>query len=257
MTSTATLMRAVSRPLPLEGAANVRDLGGYPIAGNPRHVTARGAFLRGDDLSALSAQDVASLTAYGLSLDIDVRSARELGEAPDVFENPADADGVRYASVPLLDGMNSAGFEGPLPSSLEEIYRVLLDADAYGLARVMELMAAETGAVLFHCSAGKDRTGVIAMLLLKLADVADEDVVADYAASAGYMEARFRAQRTALAKRGIAAPDFLFASEPETMKRTLIHLARRYGSAEHYLLEAAGVNPASVAIIKNRLQGGL
>ena len=241
MTSTATLMRAVSRPLPLEGAANVRDLGGYPIAGNPRHVTARGAFLRGDDLSALSAQDVASLTAYGLSLDIDVRSARELGEAPDVFENPADADGVRYASVPLLDGMNSAGFEGPLPSSLEEIYRVLLDADAYGLARVMELMAAETGAVL----------------LLKLADVADEDVVADYAASAGYMEARFRAQRTALAKRGIAAPDFLFASEPETMKRTLIHLARRYGSAEHYLLEAAGVNPASVTIIKNRLQGGL
>lgn len=104
MTSTATLMRAVSRPLPLEGAANVRDLGGYPIAGNPRHATARGAFLRGDDLSALSAQDVASLTAYGLSLDIDVRSARELGERPTSSRTPRMRTVCAMQACPCLTG---------------------------------------------------------------------------------------------------------------------------------------------------------
>ena len=102
MTSTATLMRAVSRPLPLEGAANVRDLGGYPIAGNPRHATARGAFLRGDDLSALSAQDVASLTAYGLSLDIDVRSAWE--RRPTSSRTPRMRTACAMQACPCLTG---------------------------------------------------------------------------------------------------------------------------------------------------------
>lgn len=237
----------VSRPLLLTGAKNVRDLGGYPTGNG---ATAQGVFLRGDGLSALTEEDISALAQYGVRRVVDLRSGMELQRQPDPFGNVPE---IAYDSVPMLDQMNSSGFQGQLPASLSELYCALLDGDAASIGRVMKLLAEEEGAVLFHCTAGKDRTGVIAMLLLDLAGVSEEDIVADYGVTETYMAAKFEAQRAAAAAAGFDLPDFLFRSQPEEMRRTLEHLHTAWGSAEAYLTGPAGCSSELIARLREKL----
>lgn len=112
------------------------------------------------------------------------------------------------------------------------------------------------GCALFHCRAGKDRTGVIAMLLLGLAGVADEDIVRDYAATQRFLGRGLRAQRIAvsvLLRR--RAPRCLFEAIPEEMELTLAHLHECYGSARAYLREVAGCSEELLACLTARLRG--
>ena len=96
----------------------------------------------------------------------------------------------------MLDRMNSNNFEGPLPSCLFEIYSGCwmsppeISAESWCL-----WPESGRGACLFHCTAGKDRTGVLAMLLLDLAGVSGESILADYSMSEVYMEEIFSPQR--------------------------------------------------------------
>ena len=236
----------VSKPLPLEGAKNVRDLGGYPAAGG---FTAGGAFLRGDGLHSLTPRDIRALEDYGVRLVIDLRSQMEAERQPDPFTGSGL---IKRVHVPMLDRMNSNNFEGPLPSCLFEIYSGLLDESARDIGRVMVLMAGERqGACLFHCTAGKDRTGVLAMLLLDLAGVSGESILADYSMSEVYMEEIFSPQREMM--RRLHLPDFLLRSPADQMARTLEFLRENYTGARKYLLCQAGCSPEIVKTLSSRL----
>ena len=115
----------------------------------------------------------------------------------------------------------------------------------------------QDGCTLFHCRAGKDRTGVVAMLLLGLAGVSDEDIVADYAATQRYLGRGLRAQRVAvsaiLCRR---ASRCLFEAIPAEMELTLEHLHERYGTVREYLEGCAGVSVAVLDRIAHRLRFG-
>jgi len=107
---------------------------------------------------------------------------------------------------------------------------------------------------VFHCTGGKDRTGVVAAVLLRALGVGDDEIVADYALSATFLEPRLREHRRTLARRKLA-PDviaYLTSSPPGRMVAMLRELDRRWGSTETYL-QSIGVGDALVGRVRERL----
>lgn len=237
-------MISVSAPLPLEGAYNVRDLGGY-LTGAQRPVQ-KGRFLRGGSLSHLTPKDQEFLLKYGLNAIIDLRSPFEVQRDPD-----PDC-GVPVYSFPLLDSLNSQDFQGALPESLSQMYIELLDRCAPVFAGIFQTMSEIPGCVLFHCTAGKDRTGLCAMLLLSLAGVPDETIIADYAASDAYLKEIILHQRLSLQKSGITVNENLLHAFPDHMRTALDHLRRRYKTAGAYLA-GAGLTDKEIRTLSRRL----
>lgn len=190
-------------------------------------------------------------TVYKSLLDNEGASIRRVLEALAgvVDVGSAGASGAGCAEVP---GVGSAERSG---AGCAEVPGAGL-AGAPSAGSVGASGAPGVGCALFHCRAGKDRTGVIAMLLLGLAGVADEDIVRDYAATQRFLGRGLRAQRIAvsvLLRR--RAPRCLFEAIPEEMELTLAHLHECYGSARAYLREVAGCSEELLACLAARLRG--
>ncbi|MCD7744960.1 MAG: tyrosine-protein phosphatase [Lachnospiraceae bacterium] len=238
----------VSEPLQLDGAKNVRDLGGYPTKSG---MTANGAFLRADGLQNLSDNDLEKLAEYGVCRVIDLRSEREKEYMPDRVGNMA------YFHVGMLDQMNSKGFKGQGPESMYALYQSLLDYSAEQIGTVMHLLAeVKEGAALFHCTAGKDRTGIITMLLLELAGVPKESIIADYSVTETYMKDVFARQKEQAAANGIEIKDYMLQSKPEDMDRTIEYFHQKYSDAETYLVDFCRCSREDVESIRHRLLNG-
>jgi len=163
----------------LEGAHNVRELGGFPVKGGG--MTQYHRFLRSDWLWQLSEADRAFLYDYGVRAVIDLRDPSEVAREPDVAIGP----GVVTANYPLLaldisnERLVKEAFEERRPGFCD-FYDLILAARE-NIARCMRfIIDAPEGCVLFHCMAGKDRTGVLALLLMSLAGCDKWDCVASY-----------------------------------------------------------------------------
>jgi protein-tyrosine phosphatase len=157
---------------------------------------------------------------------------------------------VRVHHVPLFDGERSTG--GKLP--LDQIYLLLLRVARAPIARAVALLAECGEPALYHCAAGKDRTGLVSAVVLGALGVRDEDVVADYAATRAGLEgivARLRASDAYQYVFTELPPDTLHA-EPATMERVLAEARREHGSMRDYLL-AAGVAGDTLARLEDRL----
>ena len=176
--------------IPLQHAFNVRDLGGYPAADGK---TVRWhTLLRGDSLTSLSPEDWALLYQYGVRTVIDLRSSAETAAHPDHCP-----DGVGYLHCPLQTEADAPSrtqcgdtdVHAFARSMLEGYCEIVRDeAPLVAAALSHTVRALQSGAVLFHCTAGKDRTGVLAALLYLLLGVAEEDIIADYQVSFTYNE---------------------------------------------------------------------
>lgn len=235
---------APTRRLPLAGAKNARDLGGYPCPGG---TTRWRAFVRSDNPGALTPEDIAYLQAYGVNASIDLRHPDECLRSPSSL---ASAPGFVYHPVSVNNEFTDLDFEGDVPGSMSGFYIALMDKAPEAMARVFRLMAEAEGGVLFHCAVGKDRTGLVAMLLLQLAGVGDTDIVADYAVTDIYMKEIFDAQAAAFKNDHV--PDYVLRSKPVSMHRTLAHLHQRYRDAAGYFA-AIGLTEAEIALLKDRL----
>ena len=229
--------------LPLEGAHNVRDLGGYPCKDG---ATRFGVFLRSDYPSAKSSNDINTLMAYGISTCIDLRAEDERAKYPPTLQGVENFENFH---VSMTDDMNSTNFEGDLPGSMSGLYISLLDNSRGEVCRVMKIIAAAPRGVLYHCAVGKDRTGVISMLLLKLAGVADGDIVADYSVTDIYMREILEAHIKEITDREV--PKYLIRSRPDSMWRTLEHFNATYKNIDEYLL-GCGVTAAEIEAIRKR-----
>ena len=221
------------RHLHWDGCANVRDLGGIGTRG--RRIR-RGAIVRADALDRLSAAGWAALEAHGVRTVIDLRNSDELGE--DVAPRPP---GLTMHHLPL-DGVEDMEFwqdwHGRPEFGTPIYYRPFLDHFPERTAAVFTAIArAEPGGVAVHCGIGRDRTGLIAILLLALAGAGPEEIAADYALS----EARvpFGQIGTFYEDRGIAAADVIAALLAEL-------------DVEAYL-RAAGVSEDDLEAIRARL----
>jgi protein-tyrosine phosphatase len=158
---------------------NARDLGGYPTLDGG--VTRPRSLLRADDLAQLSPEGLQALLDYGVETVLDLRWPEETASAPNPVSQLA---GVRYIAVSLLaDTPNEWGALGGYCAK-EHWNCAVLERMQPRLREALAIIAAAApGPLLFHCVAGKDRTGIIAALMLALADVIPSAIAADYAAS--------------------------------------------------------------------------
>jgi protein-tyrosine phosphatase len=241
------------RRIELDGPANFRDLGGYPtLDGRLR----RGRVFRSDSLSRLSTDDVRELVdGLGLVTVVDLRAGHEVET---YGHGPLGSHGVVVHHLPIADETRAEHVErppdapDPATMTLDEIYVLMLDRYADRFVRVLRALADERShPIVFHCAAGKDRTGIVAALLLSVLGVDDELIAADYAVTAEHIDElleRHRAQADSGAA-PVEVGDAFLAAEIDVMRRTLRELRERHGGAEQYL-EAHGLEPDALAALR-------
>lgn len=233
---TANLTAATpARRLPLEGAYNVRDAGGYPTR-DGRSVRWQTLY-RADSLHRLTEQDQVHLIEAGLSTIIDLRRDVELALAPNAL---AGSDRINYVWISLAPNPAETGVRREIEAdTLARTYRTIIDERQPELRQILSTLA-RPGAfpALVHCTAGKDRTGIVVALLLGLAGVEHATIAEDYALTATYLgngyfaDARVRAEA---AGHTWAQYQLLLGCPAELMLDTLADLDERYGGIEAYV----------------------
>jgi protein-tyrosine phosphatase len=244
----------MQRLINLEGCLNFRDLGGYPTA-DGRAVRWRQVF-RSDALHLVTAADVAHLRdEIGLRDVIDLRSSAEVRSEG---QGPLAQGDVRFHHVPLYDGeVREEDRERVAQITLADRYVFMAELAGDRIARVVGLLADAEAPAVFHCAAGKDRTGVISAIVLGLLGVPDEVIVADYVATRENLDAivdrlnALEGYRTMLA----ALPPDTMHANPETIVEFLERLRARFGSVEDYAM-GAGVSEPAIARLRARLIEG-
>ncbi|MFP7761400.1 tyrosine-protein phosphatase [Marisediminicola sp. LYQ85] len=177
------------RELERDGYVNVRDLGGLPTSLSPTGSTIRGRIARGPRRELLTDMGWADARAWGLTTVVDLRCEHEIGRREEDPSVAADgADGLTLLNTPTEDQDNAEFREVcfPIldsPEYWQHNWRILPDL----VRRTLRSIASAPAGVLVHCSAGRDRTGMISALLLGNAGVAPDRVAEDYAESVKVM----------------------------------------------------------------------
>jgi protein-tyrosine phosphatase len=238
-----------------DALVNFRDLGGHET--ETGRFTRRGVFYRADGVHRCSASDTALLEGLGVSRVVDLRTAHE--RVSDGSVDPRHPS-IEYRHVPLLDdvsGLGEIAHDEPLVVS----YLQMLEERSGRVVAAVNAVVGAPGPVVFHCTAGKDRTGVLAAVLLRAVGVPTEAVVADYAKSHAAMDrliAWYRTNRpsTDAPVQAVEPGDDrrrrLMGAEPQWMAKVLDVLERRHDGAERYLL-SAGATPSTLRELRRRL----
>jgi protein-tyrosine phosphatase len=232
------------RRLNLKNAFNVRDLGGFWISN--KLATRWKIFLRSDNTDRIDEEDVNLLLDYGVKTVIDFRSLKEWNMDTDVMKSTA---GVSYHFVPFDSddyAFHFAKDPTKLTIGLQEGYYKLLE-ERQTVATIFSIIADNigNGTILFHCSGGKDRTGLVTMMLLTIAGVPKVDILQDFHASYAYIMENPRIQEFAK-KYGTVYCE----CAPELMRNAMMYIEENYQTVENYLM-ACGVKHDDIVKIKN------
>lgn len=249
-------MEFPARLVPLTGSFNFRDLGGYPT-GDGR--TTRWARLfRSDTLHELTPEDVAHLRSLGLATIVDLRTSRELDETG---RGPLGPEPIAYHHLSVLEETSgetvgeAVAAPAPIEDDLSERYLWYLEVGRRALTSALELLGdPENLPLVFHCAAGKDRTGVLAAMVLDILGVPAEVIVEDYVITQERMERILDRYRDApgFAERMAQIPPSRFSVEADTMIRFLAGLYERFGGGRRWA-EEAGVEPARLDALEELL----
>jgi protein-tyrosine phosphatase len=194
---------------------------------------------RSDALHALTSGDVSRFRGdLGITDVVDLRSSFELAnEGRGLLEQET----ISFHHLPLFDGdTHSADHAAAMEMSLGERYVGLLRVAREPIARVIERLADAPGGAVYHCAAGKDRTGVISAVLLGALGVSNELIVADYALSAENIDAiidrvmNMKGYKDTL----LTMPEDTLHALPETMETVVSSIDETHGSMSGYLLDA-------------------
>jgi protein-tyrosine phosphatase len=227
---------------------NFRDLGGYPAVDG--QTVAWGRLYRSDDLARLSATDLETFAALGIRTVIDLRRPHEVDE----LGRFPETDGVEYHHIHLPHpAWPSQQFSDTAARTefVVERYREMSIASADGFGAALRLIAnADTAPLVFHCIAGKDRTGILAALTLSLLGVDDDTVAEDYELSeAAEPQAWIR---WAKLRPGIVRPENVTISPRAAMRRFLTDLRDRHGSITGYVA-SVGVTDDHITALRGHL----
>lgn len=227
-------MDNINKPLKLDGAENIRELGGYRTQFGGK--TKEKVYLRSDRTNKLTNNDMEKLIDYGVTMVVDLRSEIETEKNPSVFSN---IEGINYKNIPMLDGFASMVKGVELPSSMFELYKDLLDNGKNNFRNIFKGFLENEGVTLFNCTAGKDRTGVVSMLILQLAGVADETIIKDYGESEKNLTDFIKKQKIFFKSiKEVEVPEYFLYSKEEDMRKTLDYLYKNYQDTRNYLKES-------------------
>ena len=238
-----------TRRLELEGAYNVRDLGGYETVDGRSSRWRR--FLRADSLHRLSPASQAKLVDYGVRTAVDLRRTDETEVEPNVFVGSAEV--AYYHKNMIGDSLVDPTGAMAYPERAVSFYPLILDERLDQIGETLAILAApDSGTALFHCAGGQDRTGLIAALLLGVAGVPAQTIAEDYTLTAEYIVDRYRGPD---APTEVDPADYTVEAYrqrncmPEVMLLTLDHLDQRYGGVEGYV-RAAGLSDRQIGDLR-------
>ncbi len=209
-----------------ENIINCRDLGGYACNGG---MTKFGIALRAGVMRDPAEKDLAILRKFGVKTVIDLRGIEEAADMPSFFKDNAD---YGYYHFPLLEA-NPAMAKSDAP--MTELYKDCLSNYSSNVAAVMKVIASLDEPFMFHCFCGKDRTGMVAALLLSAAGVCKEDIIADYEVSYTYIKPFIHREienNSGLIWDGAYER---FYSHRENMEKILDFIEKEFGGALGYL----------------------
>ena len=239
-------MHNSERLLTFPALLNARDLGGYPTVDGGQ--TRWRSLLRSDDLAQLTPVGVQALAQFGVETVLDLRWAEEIALNPSPIG--AQAPQIRYIHSSLL-ASTPAQWRELSKSCEKELWKcVVLEKVRPQLATVLKVIAsAPAGPLLFHCVAGKDRTGIIAALMLTLAEVKPAAIAADYAESTqmlgdAYLQ-RYKDADPQDVLENVRCPE-------EGVHNMLAYLERAGGIREY--LGKIGLNELEIARLRARLR---
>lgn len=257
----------------VEGTQNFRDTGGTPLADGG--VTRSGVLFRSEALSALTDEGIEQLATTDIGVIVDLRTDAERGMAPDRLPTSRE---FRVVEMPLLEGAITGMAKGVMTSadpetaktaiaaaltqipSLGDLYVSMLESGAGSFAEFARLVAASTDdeptAVVVHCTAGKDRTGVAVALVLDAVGAERSAIVDDYAASAGHLAGPWADRMRAMVS-GMGVPltpqidELLTGTPAEAIETALAWLDQQGGSAAY--LRSGGLTDDELTALRERL----
>lgn len=268
-----------SQSLSLTGVGNARELGGYTTEDGK--TVKRGVLLRTAKLVNATEEDIERLlSAYHLAVDVDFRGDNEVERAPDPV-----MEGVEYLNIHILDdsmgpseeleaeiaALEAQGVEIDKITEIrlfmkyggftDQMYVGFLSSDVgkAGYSRFFQALLAlpEDGAILFHCSQGKDRTGCGAMLILFALGVDEETVMADFMLTNEYNAALIAEERQYLIENGVGEDEletFMKSMDqvfPEFMENAIQWMTEAYGSPLGYITGALGVTDEDIQLLRD------
>ena len=258
------------RHIDLEGTPNFRDVGGYETGDG--HFVKWGLVYRTGVLTYLTAPDFAYLRQLGVRVVCDFRTRQENGQAPEVW---VPGSGAAMISLPIgadSSGSATAPIEKfaathPTPEQfrqfMEQTYANFVFQFAPQYASVFAELKQDQLPIVYHCTAGKDRTGVFTALLLRVLGVPQQTIFEDYALTANYLmspEDHSVASQKAMAQAQSMMKKFtpeerkvMMAADPDYLKATFAAIDKRYGSFDAFRRQVLGLTDADVSALRARL----
>jgi len=215
---------------------NMRDLGGYLTRDG--RVIKMNCLIRSNLPKYLSLNCIDELVSNGITTVIDLRNDEEIAKEGGVFR---DNELFRYYHVKIKG-------DGRLPESPEKVYDSYIEMieGKEEIGKVFSIIANTNGGVIYYCNAGKDRTGVVSALILKLLGVKDKDIVEDYVVSGVYLKNMLEDFANKVQKEKIRE---IITPKKETMVRVLEYIENKYGTIENYL-KSCGVTEEELVNFK-------
>jgi protein-tyrosine phosphatase len=262
--------REPGRRIPFDGPGNLRDLGGYQTTDG--HTVRWGALYRSDHLGRLSARDLGHFRQLELAVLVDFRSNAERTEAPNrlphdhrirVIELPLFNDNATSVTSAELRARIARGDIAGIDAAallIEANQRLVTEFTPVYRQFIAEVLAARGAPVLFHCTAGKDRTGFAAALLLRLLGVPEAAILADYLRSQTYSLAARR--REMLLLRLLKGPQVtalvrdLLGVEAAYLQAAFTAVEQTYGSFAAYARDGLGLSAQDLAALRAALLEG-
>ena len=245
-----------SRQITFDSIPNFRDIGGYKTRGGDTVAWRR--LFRSGDLRHMTQGDFQKLEEeIRLVTVIDLRSNFEIKNQG---VGLISGTGIKYINISLIsDGGDREANERRYRNftNMGQFYVDLVRQKGFGKG-IIEALAViakpENHPLIFHCSAGKDRTGILAAILLSVLDVADEDIKNDYCMSAAYIETIISRMKSEpeISEDVKSLPGYFWETVPESMALLLTTLRKEYGSINGYL-ESRHIEPSLIGQLESAL----
>ncbi|MCL1988226.1 MAG: tyrosine-protein phosphatase [Firmicutes bacterium] len=246
-----------------EKLVNFRDLGGLKTA-DGRTVRPH-KLLRSGELSRITSKDISLLLSYSLKYIIDLRSTHEINKHPNV-----NIEGVQSFALDVLQDYTKGNPVSlsefatmtniaEIHSRIEEIYKAFVTTKSAQKSYrqfLLHLINVD-GGVLFHCSAGKDRTGFAAMLILKILGVSNEDIMADFIKSAEMRKAHNvelleKARQEGKSDEVIEILGRLLIVQESYLNVALETIDKEYGSFDNYIKNVLQITEEDIQVLKSK-----
>lgn len=222
----------------LNKVANMRDIGGYSTDNN--RIVKPKKIIRSNFINDLDKEDIEEIKRMGFTTIIDLRSNEELKKKKGIF---SENDDFKFKQI-AING------NGRLPKSEDEIidtYMEMLEGKQQ-IKEIFEILSEVNDGVIYYCNAGKDRTGVVTALILKLLGVKDQDIVVDYIASGIFLEKELNDFAKEMNDNEILK---IITPKTKTMSDLLNNIQKQYNSIEQYL-KSCGLSDEKIKKIKEK-----